>query len=609
VLGWLSVVETTYLTEHRLKHTLFSVLIAVGLAAFLGLTRWQTLSEDPLIMTDGQGYYAYLPAVFIYHDLSLQFVWTINETYYEIDKRAPYVNHTPDGVINKYFVGTSILQAPFFLLAHAYAKAFNHPADGYSKPYQISVGVAALFYLCLGVWFLAELLIMLGFTQFLSLFTVFTIVFGTNLLHYSIYEPSMSHVYSFCTISGLLFFGINALSRDKMSSWFGVATALALTILIRPTNGIVFLALAAVAPNKSQLWNSLLELLRAKKILIGSLLIGIAILSIQPIIYYVQTGHPWIWSYGEEGFDFSNPKIGSVLFGYRKGLFVYAPLLFLGVVGLLVGIRKNAFRYMWLLGTLCLVTWIISSWWMWYYGGSFGHRAFIEYLPLFAIGLACVIRDGVGFIKPKLIMVLCSIFVALSLFQTYQYRMGILPYDEITKEKYWNLFLLTGDDLQGYYSPGERDYIGADSMMILNDFENDLNWDNGGLAVTEQAKSGTRSAKMTGDSQYGPTYRQFGTELPDSFDIVRVVAWIKSNRKLTKTAFVCSLQDSTGAAYYWSSYPVRPQLNIVGWSKVEAVFKCGEMNHPTDRVVIHPMKMDNATVFVDDMEIRFIHEK
>ena len=39
---------------------------------------------------------------------------------------------------------------------------------------------------------------------------------------------------------------------------------------------------------------------------------------------------------------------------------------------------------------MVLDTYLIASWWDWQFGASYGHRGFIDVLPLLAFGLAAV---------------------------------------------------------------------------------------------------------------------------------------------------------------------------------------------------------------------------
>lgn len=557
-------------------------------------------------MTDGQGYYAYLPAIFIYHDLQFGFVDNINDTYYEETKRARYVVPTETGTVNKYFVGTAIVQTPFFLAGCALSSVAGLPVDGYSWPFQLMVGIGAIACLILGLYFLGLLLVELGSRSEVALVVLMFVAFGTNLLYYTIYEPSMSHVYSFFTVSAFLFYGRKALMSGQNASIFFAGVALSLTVLIRPINGLVILALPVVAGGTADFLVAMEAILRKRKQVLLTVLLGLVIVLIQPLIYWLQTGHPLVWSYQEEGFNFSSPELINVLFSYRKGLFVYCPILFLAIGGIIVGSAKRKPGFGELLIVLALITWVVSSWWMWYYGGSYGQRPFIEFYPLFAIGLAYSLDNGIGILKPWFLMLLGFTLVAIQLIQTYQYVEHIIPFDGMTKSRYWNLFLRTGDDLAWYYSPDRNDsYLGLDSVFIKHNMEEPLGWVNEQQLTSSLAFQGSGSARMSSEDQYGPTLHRVASG--DQFDLVRVSAWVRSDSRTTDLMFVCAIEDSTGQSYYWDKRLLRPQFKGTGnWSWVTAVFRCGLPKDSSDTFVVYPMKTDNAEVFFDELEVSFI---
>lgn len=593
-----------------MKHTTLSILIAVGLTIFMGLTRWQNLAEAPLIQTDGQGYHAYLPAVFIYQDLQFTFVDSVVPNYYPPSKLANYVVPSEAGNVNKYFVGTSIVQAPFFLIGCVLCKIVSVPVDGYSWPFQLMSGFAAIFSLCLGLWYLGKLLVGLGFKQGVANITLGFIAFGTNVLYYTLYEPSMSHVYSFFTVSAFLFYGWKALTRQHGKSLVLAAIALGLTVLIRPINGLIILGVPATT---SGLFGAVSGLetfiVKERKYLFSALVIGLSIVLIQPLIYLIQTGAPFVWSYQEEGFNFLSPELYNVLFSYRKGLFVYCPILLLSVLGMLVGLRKERARYTWLLVTLALVSWVIASWWMWYYGGCYGQRAFIEYYPLFAIGLAYLLQRGWWFIEPRVFVLMGVLLIGVQLVQTYQYKASIIPFDNMNKERYWNLFLRTGDDLKWYYlaDANQNKYIGIDSLYLRHDLETEIGWGNENQRTNEQAFQGNFGAVMNSEEMYGLTVRKPVSYIKVSANVVRVSAMVKANSSTTDLSFVCALEDSSGASYFWQKRPLRPQFEGRNeWVRVTSIFKCGFSRDSTDRFTIYPMKSDDATVYFDNVEVSFI---
>ncbi|MCX6283594.1 MAG: hypothetical protein NTW31_05085, partial [Bacteroidetes bacterium] len=116
---------------------------------------------DRVINSDGKAYYAYLPAIFIHHDLQYKFVENYEWIYYPHDKAAfkEFRMKAGSGVVNKTFPGMALVWTPFFLTAHfvAYLELFQ--TDGYSLPYQYMIALASLFFLWMGARTLMKLLI------------------------------------------------------------------------------------------------------------------------------------------------------------------------------------------------------------------------------------------------------------------------------------------------------------------------------------------------------------------------------------------------------------------------------------------------------------------
>jgi hypothetical protein len=156
----------------------------------------------------------------------------------------------------------------------------------------------------------------------------------------------------------------------------------------------------------------------------------------------MQTGNFIVWSYSNEGFNFKEFHFFDILFSYRKGWFVYTPIMFIAVLGGLITLhRQSGFRFFSGLLFFILVTYILSSWWAWWYGGSFGLRAFIDFYPAFALLLALFINSLRAKSLKIFVLFLAFLCVGLNLFQTKQYINNILPWDGMTKEKYWKIFL------------------------------------------------------------------------------------------------------------------------------------------------------------------------
>jgi hypothetical protein len=86
-------------------------------------------------------------------------------------------------------------------------------------------------------------------------------------------------------------------------------------------------------------------------------------------------------------------------------------------------------------------TYIVSSWWNWWYGGSFSSRVYVDILVLFMLPLAFMIDAARKKLHKILLIAGLFLIIALCQIQTYQYRYYIIHWENMTKEKYWDNFL------------------------------------------------------------------------------------------------------------------------------------------------------------------------
>ena len=402
-----------------------------------GKNHWRGIIES-----DGKGYYAYLPAIFIYKDLNFGFFDEIEkEKYYNQNLYYDYRAQANGVTINKYYCGTALAELPFFLLAHISSYVSGYVMDGYSKPYPILINVAALFYLLIGLVYLNSSLKTFKVTDRSRALTLFAAVFGTHLFYYAVVEPGMSHIYSFAFVSMFFYY-----SRIYFGSFQGrhmaiLATLLGIITLIRPINGLIIFILPFAAGNFQLLKRGIGMIFRHKLWLLFSFCIFFSILSIQFIIYKISTGHFWIYSYQSEGFNFLSPHFIEILFSYKKGLFLYTPLLFLSLLGGYFLWKRSRYMFYSWFSFFFLITYVFSSWWMWYYGGSFSSRVYVEYIPLFMILLGISISSIEVKRTRRLYVLMIALLIIICQIQTYQYRYYYIHWSDMTKEKYWSEFL------------------------------------------------------------------------------------------------------------------------------------------------------------------------
>jgi len=404
---------------------------------------WSKNYQTGILESDAKGYYAYLPALFIYKDLNFGFFEKIEKVkYYNKNLFYDYRSNSNGKVINKYYCGTALAELPFFFIAYLSDYMMNFESDGYSGLHAVFISIAALFYLIIGLFYLNLTLSIYEIKEWQKTLTLFASLFGTNLFYYSVTEPGMSHIYSFSFISMFVFFSKKYFStyRDKYIP--KLALILGIIVLIRPVNGLIILILPFIAGNKNVFWAGLKSILGNTKYLITSCLIFAGIVSIQLIIYKISTGNFFVYSYGDEGFNFSKPHIIDILFSYKKGLFLYTPLYLLSLTGCFFLWKSSRYEFYSMFGFFIVITYVLSSWWMWFYGGSFSSRVFVEFIPVFMILLALSLKNLNNFkIANRIYMLLIILLIVICQIQTYQYRYYQIHWSEMTKEKYWNVFL------------------------------------------------------------------------------------------------------------------------------------------------------------------------
>ena len=182
-------------------------------------------------------------------------------------------------------------------------------------------------------------------------------------------------------------------------------------------------------------------LFRDRICLMSGVCLFFAVVSIQLIVYKISTGSFFIYSYGEEGFDLFSTHFVDILFSYKKGLFVYTPLLFLSLFGGYSLWRSSRYKFFSWFGFFFIMTYVLSSWWMWYYGGSFSSRVYVEYIPLFMILLAISVDSIRSKILGRSYVLLIALLIIICQIQTYQYRYYHIHWSDMTKAKYWSVFL------------------------------------------------------------------------------------------------------------------------------------------------------------------------
>jgi len=393
------------------------------------------------IIIDAPSYYAYLPAFFIHHDLKLNFI-DENPIFYK-DKIWFYKIENGNKLI-KHPIGIAVVLSPFFIIAHTISKFINATSDGYSFLYQNVLTLGVWFYVFIGLFYLRKHLL-IYFSEKVTGITLLAIFLGTNLLWYSSFEAFMSHAisFSFLCIANYFFYKWVTEENEKYALRFSFIFAL--IVLIRPLAISIFIFYIFYAKSQKQNWLKLFVFLKQQfKSLLWCLFVFIALVSLQFMYWKYATGK-WIYNpYIDEHFIFSKPQLLPFLIGFRKGLFIYFPILWFSIIGFVYLYKKWKPLFYSTLVLFLFTIYLLSSWWAWSYGICWGIRPMIDYYSFLAFPLAA----GISIFESKKVLkyimyVLVVVFCVLNLFQTWQYKNGLIHYDDMSREAYFKGFLQT----------------------------------------------------------------------------------------------------------------------------------------------------------------------
>ena len=586
-------------------HIEILVFLAVGL---FFLTRNPDSPYDKMIGSDGKGYYAYLPAIFIHHSFDYAFVEDYEHKYHQSGDNFFDFRIAVDGkTVNKYFPGVAILWLPFFILAHLFCLLSSFAPDGYSLPYQISIGLVAIFYLWLGLKILRLILQRFQITEEIIFVTVWALFFGTNLYYYTIEEPSFTHVYSFALINIFVLALFKNLEKFRSKWLFILAISLALIVIIRPINGLIILIIPFVAGSVKESRKFITEIFRNRKKLVFPILAGLLIMFIVPGLWKIQSGRWLLYTYGSEGFDFLKPHFFEVLFSYHNGWFVYTPLVFFSLFGIIPLFKRNRFGTFWLMIFLSLVIYLISCWSVWWYGEAFGFRPLIElyFIPtiLLAFLLEMLQKQKAFFWEFLVILVL---LIGFNLFKIWQFKKGILPSKHLTSETYFGNFFST--------MPKARVYLDNNQTIqksFFTDLETDPNWVNYSSVSDEQAFSGRLSSKLDSANIYSTGFRKDISEVCSTeYCEILVSAMIYSSTKTTTAQMVIDFLDAENKSLGYHGLYLNDFLPKKKWTKVEFMVKIPPAYPAGSKVVAYIWNPSRSeVVYVDDFGVYGLENK
>jgi len=425
-----------------LKNRFILSRISIGIIVVLSYLQTSNLHiwkwGNGVIYWDTISYYAYLPAIFIHNDLSLEFVHDDprngNRYWPETTAEGKLVIKTSSGLAYLYF--------PFFITAHLLATPLGFETDGFSEIYQMLLAFSPLLYLLIGLIFLKKIL-KNYFSDGVVAITLLGLVLASNLLYYTAVS-TISHPYSFGMICLFLYVSIRWIEKPGYLNSIFMGLLLGIISLIRPTNSLLILfPLLFGIQNFKGFWQRVLLFLK-KPHLTLIIITGIFLVWMPQFLYWKQqTGHYLFFSYSSgERFFWNDPVILKGLFGFRKGWLIYSPIMVFSVIGIALSLKNLKDWFLPLIFIIPISIYVMLCWWTWWYGGGFGLRPIIDYYGLLAIPFALTVSQALK-LKPVLrysAVTAFLIFFYLGVAHHFQVISGAIHHDSMTWKTYKHNF-------------------------------------------------------------------------------------------------------------------------------------------------------------------------
>jgi hypothetical protein len=526
--------------------------------AFLYFPKWKQKDSNATISWDASGYYLYLPATFIYHDLrGLKFLDAINAKYGPDPSNGQSFQQPSGNFVLKYPIGQALEELPWFLAANALAGPLGYPADGYSLPYQAAISWGSILAALLGLWFFRRILLEY-FSDGVVAATLVCVVWGSNYLEYSAITGAMTHNWLFTLYALLVYASIRFYQNPTRMGGVLIGVLVGWATITRPTE-----VMTALIPllwgigSKADLKNRIAFLRRQY---IPVLLAGLAaacMILIQLSYWKYADGHWLIYTYRDQGFSWLKPHVFNVLISSKAGWWVYSPMMFLVVPGFFFLWRRHAGIFPAVALTCLACLYITSAWDIWWYGGSLGQRSLVQGYPLWAFAIAALIEQVSGKTWTRAVFgVVAGLCIYINLWWTHQahrgeyflpeqvntpYLLKVIGRFGIPTEEAYKLL-----DAREEFGNGERRNV---HEILFKDFESDTTG-----VTTDAPIHGAKSSLMNKSTEFagGGQLDYPPAGLSGTPKWVRASIWYNCNSKewdvwkMTQFIVRFSQQDASG---------------------------------------------------------------
>ena len=570
------------------------------------------------ISWDVYGYYLYLPATFIYEDLSLEQDSWIDETREKYNPSSTFYQ-VKNGDGNKkiiiYNCGYSFIYAPGFFLANSLASTYGFEKDGFSKPYQLSLLFTALLISIIGIIMLRKIALYF-FSDVVASLALIIILFGTNYFYQAVFDGVMPHNILFTINCFILWYTIKWHKNKSLKNIVILSGFIGLATLCRPTELLwLLIPLFWNVTSKKIFFEKLKYLFKNYIQIIGFTVVLISILFIQLLYNKYASGVYFSLNLHSEGFSFLSPYTFDFLFSYKKGWLIYTPIMILGLVGF-YNLWKQKQSIWFSLSIFFIINlYVLSSWECWWYASSFGARPMVESYVMMLLPLGFFINWFLNLKNWAKIGLGVLVFglIAFNLFQIWQFKKGFIHGEQMTKEYYWNVF--------GKTSPKgiNHNFLSPDrSQSIFEDYDNyqynyykvelySENFEEGHNQLVDTLKhEGEKSFVIDKANPYSPAFEEKYYDITSkSYFWVRASAWVYLTAPYSESnsCIVISTEAKNKSYKYVTSSYGNFNVKPFEWTQIHLDYITPDIRHKNDKLKIYFWNMGDRAVIIDEFKV------
>ncbi len=393
------------------------LLLLAGLYLF-----WMALLFRPALAgIDATGYYSYLPALVIRHNLDTDPMFLARACAGTDPAHCLFQR-------NPYGIGVALFLVPFFLLAHGVAPLMHAPQDGLSRPYLLLCGLGS------SLWGFAGLLLSwrtarMFFSPWAATLAAATLWMGSPLLFYMIPNGFLSH--STDVFVNALFIYVYARTRgpERGGTWLLYGALIGLAMMVRLPN--VFLG---ALPLVDSLWRVRERGRRLGPEALRFTWLGAGLLlamTPQMLVWRLTRGR-WFLLDPYKGAtrdhsDFLRPHLWQVLFSTNHGFLLWAPAFLVALASLPLLARKDPRLTVGLGVVVLLDYYLVASWDYWNGDAAFGPRLFLNLIPAAVLGLSALLDGPARRLPRPLVGAAASGLILWTVLLMGQYALKLIP--------------------------------------------------------------------------------------------------------------------------------------------------------------------------------------